>query len=57
MLMSAVALLRKNSNPSAEEIRRGISGNLCRCTGYAKIIQAIQNVSAFQEERGLATGD
>ena len=57
MLMSAVALLRKNSNPSADEIRRGISGNLCRCTGYAKIIQAIQNVSDFQEERGRATGD
>jgi carbon-monoxide dehydrogenase small subunit len=49
MLMSAVALLRKNPNPSVEEIKRGISGNLCRCTGYAKIIQAIQNVSAFQE--------
>ncbi len=57
MLMSAVALLRKNSNPSAEEIKRGISGNLCRCTGYAKIIRAIQNVSNLQEERGHATGD
>jgi len=57
MLMSAVALLRKNPNPSVEEIKRGISGNLCRCTGYAKIIQAIQNVSAFQEEMSRATGD
>jgi len=57
MLMSAVALLRKNSNPSAEEIKRGISGNLCRCTGYAKIVRAIQNVSDLQEERGHATGD
>ena len=57
MLLSAVALLRKNSNPSAEEIKRGISGNLCRCTGYAKIVQAIQNVSDFKEERGHATGD
>jgi len=57
MLMSAVALLRKNPNPSVEEIKRSISGNLCRCTGYAKIIQAIQNVSAFQEEMSHATGD
>ncbi len=49
MLLSALALLRKNPNPTAEEIRRGISGNLCRCTGYAKIVKAIQDVSAFQE--------
>jgi carbon-monoxide dehydrogenase small subunit len=44
MLMSAVALLRKNPHPKEEEIKRGISGNLCRCTGYIKIIKAIQNV-------------
>jgi len=57
MLMSAVALLRKNPNPSVEVIKRGISGNLCRCTGYAKIIQAIQNLSAFREEMIQATRD
>lgn len=44
MLMSAVALLRKNPHPKEEEIKRGISGNLCRCTGYIKIIKAIQSV-------------
>ena len=49
MLLSALALLRKNPNPTAEEIRRGISGNLCRCTGYLKIVKAIQDVSAFKE--------
>ena len=49
MLLSALALLRKNPNPTVEEIRRGISGTLCRCTGYAKIVKAIQDVSAFQE--------
>ncbi|HSR10054.1 MAG TPA: (2Fe-2S)-binding protein [Thermodesulfobacteriota bacterium] len=49
MLLSAVALLRKNPHPTAEEIRRGISGNLCRCTGYAKIVKAIQDVSAPRE--------
>ena len=49
MLLSALALLRKNPNPTVEEIRRGISGNLCRCTGYVKIVKAIQDVSAFKE--------
>jgi len=49
MLLSALALLRKNPNPTEEEIRQGISGNLCRCTGYAKIIKSIQDVSAFKE--------
>jgi len=44
MLMSATALLRKNPKPNEEEIRKGISGNLCRCTGYVKIVKAIQNV-------------
>ena len=42
MIMSAKYLLSKNPNPSEEEIRRGISGNLCRCTGYNKIVEAIQ---------------
>ena len=49
MLLSALALLRKNPNPTVEQIRRGISGNLCRCTGYTKIVKAIQDVSAFKE--------
>ncbi len=44
VLMSAVELLRKNPHPSEDEIKRGISGNLCRCTGYVKMIKAIQNV-------------
>jgi len=42
MIMSAKALLAKNPNPTEEEIRHGISGNLCRCTGYVKIVEAIQ---------------
>jgi len=45
MLMSAVALLRENFRPNEEETRRGISGNLCRCTGYVKIIKAIRETS------------
>ena len=42
MIMSAKYLLSKNPNPSEDEIRRGISGNLCRCTGYNKIVEAVQ---------------
>jgi carbon-monoxide dehydrogenase small subunit len=42
MLMSARALLVRNPRPSEDEIRHGISGNLCRCTGYNKIVEAIQ---------------
>jgi aerobic carbon-monoxide dehydrogenase small subunit len=42
MIMTAKALLEKNPNPTEEEIRWGISGNLCRCTGYVKIVEAIQ---------------
>ncbi|RJR41345.1 MAG: (2Fe-2S)-binding protein [Desulfobacteraceae bacterium] len=41
MIMSAKALLDKNSSPSPKEIREGISGNFCRCTGYTKIIESI----------------
>jgi carbon-monoxide dehydrogenase small subunit len=42
MLMSATALLRENAHPSEEEIRRGIQGNICRCTGYVNIVEAIK---------------
>jgi len=42
MLMSSYALLQKNGQPSEEEIRWGISGNLCRCTGYQNIVKAVQ---------------
>jgi aerobic-type carbon monoxide dehydrogenase small subunit (CoxS/CutS family) len=42
MLMSATALLRKNASPSEDEIRKGIQGNLCRCTGYVNIVEAIK---------------
>ncbi|GIK56995.1 MAG: (2Fe-2S)-binding protein [Chloroflexi bacterium] len=46
MIMSAKHLLAKNPNPTEEEIRWGISGNLCRCTGYNKIVEAIQYAAA-----------
>ena len=46
MLMSAKALLDKNPNPTREEIKTAIEGNLCRCTGYEQIIEAIESVAA-----------
>jgi len=45
MLMSATELLRRNPNPSETEIRKSLSGNLCRCTGYQKIVDAIKAVT------------
>lgn len=46
MIMAAIALLNKNPNPTEDEIRDGIAGNLCRCTGYAKIVEAIGKAAA-----------
>lgn len=45
MIMAGRALLKNNPDPSVDEIREGISGNLCRCTGYVKIVKAIESVS------------
>jgi carbon-monoxide dehydrogenase small subunit len=46
MLMTSCALLEKNKTPNEDEIRRAISGNLCRCTGYVNIVKAVQYASA-----------
>jgi aerobic carbon-monoxide dehydrogenase small subunit len=48
MLMSATALLRANPNPSEDEIKKGIQGNICRCTGYWNIFEAVKTAA----ERG-----
>ncbi|HVP05491.1 MAG TPA: (2Fe-2S)-binding protein [Dehalococcoidia bacterium] len=50
MVMASVALLEKNKNPTFEEIREGLAGNLCRCTGYTKIFEAVE--LAAQRMRG-----
>ena len=51
MVLSAEALLSKNPHPSEDEIREGLSGNLCRCTGYNAIVNAVNN--AAKEGNGL----
>src|ERR1700760_1642769 len=52
MFMSSYALLNKNMKPSEEEIRFGISGNLCRCTGYQNIVKAVQYAASKMERGG-----
>ena len=52
MLMSSYALLKKNPNPTEAEIRWGISGNLCRCTGYQNIVKAVQFASKKMAQGG-----
>ena len=49
MLLSASSLLKQNPNPTEEEIRTALSGNLCRCTGYQKIVEAIQSIAKGDE--------
>ena len=50
MVLSAVDLLRFNSTPSRQEIREGLSGNLCRCTGYQKIVDAVEVAAKKMQE-------
>ena len=45
-IMTATALLQSNPNPSEAQIRKGLEGNLCRCTGYANIVRAVQTASS-----------
>jgi len=46
MILSSLFLLQRNPNPNDEEIKRGIEGNLCRCTGYLNIVKAVKDASA-----------
>jgi carbon-monoxide dehydrogenase small subunit len=48
MMLTAKALLASNPKPSVEEIRWGLSGNVCRCTGYMNIVKAVQAAAAAQ---------
>ncbi len=49
MVIAATALLEKNAAPSVNEIREGLSGNLCRCSGYVKIVEAVRLASGANE--------
>lgn len=49
MIVSVSHLLNQNPEPSEEEIRRGMSGNLCRCTGYQQMVEAVQEVAAHRK--------
>jgi carbon-monoxide dehydrogenase small subunit len=53
MLMMSKALLDENLNPTEEDIRFALSGNLCRCTGYAKIVQAVQDAATIMRNRNV----
>ena len=55
MIMSAVDLLRENPSPSEAEIREGLSGNLCRCTGYQNIVRAVRAAAAELRAQEVAS--
>ena len=50
MVLAAKVLLEENPHPSEDEVKRGISGNLCRCTGYVKVIEAVSRAAEEMEE-------
>ena len=52
MIMAAEGLLRENPNPSEEDIRQGLAANICRCTGYVKIIESVQYAVAELKKTG-----
>ena len=54
MIMSAYALLQEGLDPTDEEIRKAISGNICRCTGYGKIVKAVQAAAEELRSEGAA---
>jgi carbon-monoxide dehydrogenase small subunit len=53
MIMTAKGLLEKNPHPSDQEIKRAIAGNLCRCTGYVRIVEAIRSAATRSKEQAL----
>ena len=53
MIMAAADLLQRNPNPSEEEVRHGLEGNLCRCTGYHNIVQAVLEAAKARQGTGV----
>lgn len=54
MIISAEALLQKNPSPSSHEVRTAIAGNLCRCTGYERIVQSVLEAAKLRRDQGAA---
>ena len=54
MVMSSTALFEKNPDPTVEEIKEALSGNICRCTGYTGILRSVQNCTAYHADGGAA---
>lgn len=50
MVLNALALLQENNDPSVHEIQEHLAGNICRCTGYTKIIESVQHAAAMMDE-------
>lgn len=57
MILSAYVLLKENPSPTIEEIREGLAGNLCRCTGYVSIVRAVERAVAELAEENNAGGE
>jgi carbon-monoxide dehydrogenase small subunit len=55
MIMAAADLLQRNPNPTEEEVRHGLEGNLCRCTGYHNIVKAVMDAARVGEGGTLET--
>ena len=55
MIMATTQLLQRNPDPTEEEIRHGIEGNICRCTGYQHIVQAVQCAAKKMKSKSVAT--
>lgn len=55
MIMASISLLKENPNPSEDEIREGLEGNICRCTGYENIIKAVQQAAGQMQGTPAAT--
>jgi carbon-monoxide dehydrogenase small subunit len=54
MIMASIDLVNDNPDPSEDEVREGIEGNLCRCTGYQNIVRAVQQAAAEMNGRSPA---
>jgi carbon-monoxide dehydrogenase small subunit len=57
MIMSTKALLDEKPDPTEEEIKKGISGNLCRCTGYVQIVESIEKASELMKAESMNESD